>query len=120
MPLQQMMGGGAMPTGMGDVSPYPGADEIMAGQQQAQAQVGEQNPIVDALKVLQMYVVAQREKGNEQPLAAYMQFLNSLQGGAPQQPQQLQMPAQAPMPQQAPAQTQPMRENQNTGTVLSQ
>ena len=121
MPLQQMIGGGrANPTGMGAVSPYPGGDEIMAGREQAQADMGEQNPVVDALKVLQMYVVAQREKGNEAPLAAYMQFLNSLQGA----PQQQQMPAQAPVPQQAPAPAQgpaqPMRENQNAGTVLSQ
>ena len=74
----------------------------------AQAAMGDANPLMDALKTLQMYVTSQKEQGNEAPGAAFLQFLNTLGGG-----QQAEQPEQAPegfdpfsappAPQQAPA-----------------
>jgi hypothetical protein len=95
---------------------YPSASEIQGGQQEAAAAMGGQpNPVMDALKTLQMYVSAQAQQGKQELVPAFMQFLEVL---APGQGQQMQPPmeeqgAMDAMAAQPRPQSMGMRETQN-------
>lgn len=86
---------------------YDTGVDISNQREATQQEMGQQNPILDALKTLQLYVASQREQGNEAPMAAFMQFLEALRGGggqtAPEQQRSGYNPFEAP-PEPPPAQ----------------
>lgn len=87
-----------------------------------QKEMGDRNPLMEALKTLQLYVVSQREQGNEAPAAAFVSFLDALRGGktsAQQQPQQ-QQPGQAFNPFEAPEETQAAQRRPEAGMPAGQ
>lgn len=82
--------------------------EIVQPQEQAQAQPAPAqpqgpNPVIEALGILQAYVLQQKEQNKpnvDQLMLAFKAFLDQLQGGGQEQAPQ---PAPTPAPQPAPA-----------------
>lgn len=87
-----------------------------------QKEMGDRNPLMDALKTLQLYVTSQREQGNEALTAAYVSFLDALRGGqgAAQQNPQQQQPGQAFNPFEAPEEQPATARRPMTGTPEGQ
>jgi hypothetical protein len=88
-----------MPAPMQAQRQYPPASEVMAQQQAAPQPGAEQqpNPLVDSLRTLNLFVTALREKGQEEPMARFIDLISSIRGGGQPQGQ----PAQAPQAEQA-------------------
>lgn len=82
-------------------NPYPSGEEVMGkmgegqqptgGEEQAPPQGqegGGSNPVIDALKTLSIYAMAQKEKGNMAVADSFKSFVEAIQGGASEGPEE--------------------------------
>lgn len=88
----EMMGAGPeqMPQGMMS-SPYPSGDDVMAqggpmgagpgGEAPPAEEAEQQNPVTESLSTLALFVRALRERGNEKPMAKFIELIDAIQSG---------------------------------------